>query len=109
MDDALECHVHIPRRTFTLRAFRASPFTTMYTIKGTLSLYIPIDFTSFISIFCPKSVTETIKDNKALTVGFLLGLSLYSIVRYTRSPWRHLPPGPRGTMVFILITRCPES
>jgi hypothetical protein len=31
----------------------------------------------------------------ALTAGILLGLLIIFAVRYARSPWRKLPPGPR--------------
>lgn len=30
-----------------------------------------------------------------LTVGIVLGLVIFLVVRYIRSPWRNLPPSPR--------------
>ena len=39
---------------------------------------------------------DAIRDARTSTVGILLGLVTVFIVRYVRSPWRKLPPGPRG-------------
>ena len=38
-----------------------------------------------------KAIWET----RALTAGIVLGLVIIFVVRYIRSPWRKLPPGPR--------------
>jgi hypothetical protein len=38
-----------------------------------------------------KAIWET----KNLTAGIVLGLVIMFVVRYARSPWRKLPPGPR--------------
>ena len=35
-----------------------------------------------------------------LVLVFLIGTVAYSIVRYVRSPWRRLPPGPKGLPVI---------
>ena len=35
-------------------------------------------------------------ENPVLTVGLISGFTLTFIVRYLRSPWRRLPPGPPG-------------
>lgn len=39
---------------------------------------------------------KAIRDNRTLSVGILLGLILFYTARYIASPYRKLPPGPRG-------------
>src|SRR5258708_3015397 len=41
------------------------------------------------------STIKAIRDNTALTAGFVLGLAIIIAINYIRSPWRKLPPGPR--------------
>jgi len=36
------------------------------------------------------------KDPGILSIGVILGLTVFYVVRYVSSPFRHLPPGPRG-------------
>lgn len=36
------------------------------------------------------------KENRTLSLGAFLGLSILYAVRYVTSPYRKLPPGPRG-------------
>jgi cytochrome P450 len=47
-----------------------------------------------------KSLTEfTVKgalSNKSLSATSLIAISAFILVRYIRSPWRKVPPGPRG-------------
>ena len=38
---------------------------------------------------------KTTWDATPITAGILLGLFIIFIIRYIRSPWRKLPPGPR--------------
>jgi hypothetical protein len=38
---------------------------------------------------------KAIWEDRTFTAGILLGLVIIFVVRYTRSPWRHLPPSPR--------------
>ena len=38
----------------------------------------------------------TVKDHGVLSIGVILGLTVFYVVRYISSPSRHLPPGPRG-------------
>lgn len=35
-------------------------------------------------------------ENRVASLGVVLGLALILVVRYLRSPWRKLPPGPKG-------------
>ncbi|KAH9986610.1 hypothetical protein BJV77DRAFT_1080020 [Russula vinacea] len=37
-----------------------------------------------------------VKENRALSLGALLGFCVLYAVRYVTSPYRKLPPGPRG-------------
>jgi hypothetical protein len=39
---------------------------------------------------------HSLKENKALSLGILLGFIVLCTVRYVTSPYRKLPPGPRG-------------
>ena len=39
---------------------------------------------------------NAIREARTSTAGILLGLVVVFVVRYVRSPWRKLPPGPRG-------------
>jgi hypothetical protein len=37
-----------------------------------------------------------VKDHGVLSIGVILGLIVFYAVRYISSPFRYLPPGPRG-------------
>ena len=41
-------------------------------------------------------VLQGLSDNKSFSVALLVALSVFCTVRYIRSPWRQLPPGPKG-------------
>jgi hypothetical protein len=41
-----------------------------------------------------------IREAKTPIAGILLGLIVVFVVRYVRSPWRKLPPGPRGLPII---------
>ena len=43
-----------------------------------------------------SDILTTVQRNTHLSLAFLLGFSLLLIVRYHQSPWRRLPPGPKG-------------
>ena len=38
---------------------------------------------------------KAISENKTLTAGVIMGLAIIFAIRFTTSPWRKLPPGPR--------------
>ena len=44
-----------------------------------------------LSAFTFKAISE----NKTLTAGIIMGLAIIFAIRFTTSPWRKLPPGPR--------------
>ncbi|KAF8271997.1 cytochrome P450 [Lactarius quietus] len=39
---------------------------------------------------------QSVKDNKTLSLGIFLGLTVLCVAHYLTSPYRRLPPGPRG-------------
>jgi hypothetical protein len=41
------------------------------------------------------AIVQSIWQDKTLTMSILLALVFFSVVSYTRSPWRKLPPGPQ--------------
>ncbi|THH10179.1 hypothetical protein EW146_g8452 [Bondarzewia mesenterica] len=41
-------------------------------------------------------VVDQLLHNKSLSVSLLIALTVFCTVRYIRSPWRKLPPGPKG-------------
>ena len=43
---------------------------------------------------------NAIWETRTLTAGILLGIVIIFIVNYIRSPWRRLPPSPRGLPVL---------
>jgi hypothetical protein len=45
-------------------------------------------------------IIKAIWDARIITAGALLGLLTIFIIRYIRSPWRKLPPGPRGLPIL---------
>ena len=46
--------------------------------------------------FSLTQLFESAKENHTLSIGILLGLAVFSVVHYITSPYRKLPPGPRG-------------
>ena len=43
---------------------------------------------------------KAISENKTLTAGIILGLTIIFAIGYTTSPWRKLPPGPRSLPIL---------
>jgi hypothetical protein len=43
-----------------------------------------------------SQLRQAIQENPILPIGVLLGLMLFFTARYISSPYRKLPPGPRG-------------
>ena len=41
-------------------------------------------------------LSQSAKENKTLSLGILLGLIVLYVAHYLTSPYRKLPPGPRG-------------
>ena len=56
-------------------------------------------FNSLLGLPTTFSLSELfywVKENRALSLGALLGFCVLYAVRYVTSPYRKLPPGPRG-------------
>ena len=51
----------------------------------------PYIFTTVLSAPTFKAISE----NKTLTAGIIIGLTIIFAIGYTTSPWRKVPPGPR--------------
>jgi hypothetical protein len=49
-----------------------------------------------VSKFSIPQLRQAIRDNTTLSIGLILGLIVFCTVRYLASPYRKLPPGPRG-------------
>ncbi|KAI0048181.1 cytochrome P450 [Auriscalpium vulgare] len=47
-----------------------------------------------------NSVVSRVQDNQTLVIGIAVALSVLFTVRYLQSPWRKLPPGPRGLPIL---------
>jgi hypothetical protein len=43
-----------------------------------------------------RQLRQSIQQNAILSIGVFLGLILFCTARYITSPYRKLPPGPRG-------------
>ena len=44
----------------------------------------------------PFQLSQSVKENKILLLGILLGITVLYVAHYVTSPYRKLPPGPRG-------------
>jgi hypothetical protein len=57
--------------------------------------------TKLMFLWPPGALTvDAIRGARTSIAGVLLGLILVFVVRYIRSPWRKLPPGPRGLPII---------
>jgi len=63
--------------------------------EGDLSAIDAVLPESVSSRFSRALFAKKISETRSLTAGILLGLVIIFTVRYTRSPWRKVPPGPR--------------
>jgi hypothetical protein len=55
----------------------------------------------FMLLRSPRApTTEMTRDLRTFTVGTVLALVTIFAVRYIRSPWRKMPPGPRGLPIL---------
>jgi len=51
-------------------------------------------------MFLWSLTVNAIREARTSVAGILLGLVAIFVVRYVRSPWRKLPPGPRGLPII---------
>ena len=47
-----------------------------------------------------RNILHVMNEYITVVAGALLGLSILSAVRYLKSPWRKLPPGPPGLPII---------
>jgi hypothetical protein len=47
-------------------------------------------------MFSLSQLIHWVNENRTLSLGTLLGFCILCVVRYFTSPYRKLPPGPRG-------------
>ena len=48
------------------------------------------------AVLSPLATSVFAQQHSTLVSGILTGCAVYITVRYLRSPWRKLPPGPKG-------------
>ena len=49
-----------------------------------------------LAVLSPSAVIAAVRHNSILVSSVVAGLAIVLIVRYFQSPWRKLPPGPKG-------------
>jgi hypothetical protein len=50
----------------------------------------------FLSYFSLTQLFQSATENRTLSLGIFLGLVVFFVAHYIASPYRKLPPGPRG-------------
>jgi hypothetical protein len=81
-------------------AVDASSYAFLVPVGGTLSAMRAVTPQVMLSRSSGAPTTEMTWDIRTFTVGTVLALVMISAVRYIRSPWRKLPPGPRGLPIL---------
>ena len=81
-------------------AVDAPPYAFLVPAGGTLSAMRAVTPQFMLSRSSGAPTTETTWDVMTFTVGAVLALVTIFAVRYTRSPWRKLPPSPRGLPIL---------
>ena len=59
-----------------------------------------LDMTSRLPYVTVAMVFGVTRSHLIIYLGIVLGFALTLTVRYLRSPWRRLPPGPRGLPII---------
>ena len=49
-----------------------------------------------LAILSPSEIIEFAQQHSTLVAGILTSSAIYFTARYIQSPWRKLPPGPKG-------------
>jgi hypothetical protein len=80
----------------------ASTYLSLSPAEGTTSVIDTVASNPGFILLRPSSAStiKAIRDNSTLTAGFVLGLVIIIAIKYIRSPWRKLPPGPRRLPVL---------
>jgi hypothetical protein len=61
-----------------------------------MSFFDPFSGLRVLRNFSLAQLYQSAKENRTLSLGILLGLVVFYVVHYITSPYRKLPPGPRG-------------
>jgi len=86
----------VVKRMFWFRdAFYASAHDFSLLIWGGLSTLDAVTPKLVFSRLFRASAAKEIRESRILTAGTLSGLIIVLAIRYIRSPWRKVPPGPR--------------
>jgi len=60
----------------------------------------PFSLPGLLRIFSVSQLFYLIKENRTLSLGIFLGFIALYVAHYATSPYRKLPPGPRGYPVI---------
>jgi hypothetical protein len=59
-------------------------------------IILAVHMYAYLTFLSPSAVDTVARHNLVLVSSVLAGLAIVSTVRYFQSPWRKLPPGPKG-------------
>ncbi|KAF8492384.1 cytochrome P450, partial [Russula emetica] len=68
----------------------------LYPLGSRPRSFMPSSFSGSLALPTTLSLSQLIRENRTLSLGTLLGFCILCVVRYVTSPYRKLPPGPRG-------------
>jgi hypothetical protein len=57
---------------------------------------LPMSMSTNLAVLSPSAIVVFAQQHSTLVSGILAGCTVLFTVRYLQSPWRKLPPGPRG-------------
>lgn len=78
----------------------ASTYAFSVPTESTLSAVDIVTLKFIFSRSLRATTVRAIWEARILMAGILLGLVVIFVVGYVRSPWRKLPPGPRGLPIL---------
>jgi hypothetical protein len=84
--------------------FRQVLYTLVHTLSAPADESFPAADATNSNFLLPRSpgaaIIKAVWEARAFTAGAFLGLVAIFVVYYSRSPWRKLPPGPRGLPII---------
>ena len=85
---------------WSLQAMSASAHALSMSAKGTVTAMGAV-VSKFMLSRAPKTlIVNVIWQARTFSAATLLGLVTIFVIYYSRSPWRKLPPGPRGLPII---------
>ena len=78
----------------------ASAYVSSLPSEGKVPAKDPLGLNLIISRPLIPLAVNAIWETKTLTIGIVLGIVIIFTINYIRSPWRKLPPSPRGLPVL---------